>query len=291
MNSRPPVRDTLRELGLAPSKSRGQNFLKDERIIEGIVRAIRREAAEARDFLEIGPGLGALTWPLLASGANVAAVELDRGLAENLAKIAQAEYPGRLEILHQDVLTLDPAPLAAERGGQLFVCGNLPYNISSPVLLWFMGHLASFSGAVFMLQKEMAERLAAAPGTKEYGRLTVALALWCRVEKIMTVPPSAFHPRPGVESLIIALKPRPAEETRAIRVSPEALGRFTAAAFAARRKTVLNNLSKVYGRERALAALEAHGVEPGLRAEALAPPLLAALAESLNYNEPPGDHL
>ncbi len=286
MAARPPVRDTLKGLGLAPAKSRGQNFLKDENVIAAIVRAIRAAAGEGAEFLEIGPGLGALTRPLLAGGAAVTAVEFDRGLADNLQTLRD-EYPGRLTVIHQDILALDPGPLAGERGGRLFVCGNLPYNISSPILLWFLRHLACFSGAVFMLQKEMADRLAAAPGGKEYGRLTVALALWCRVEKVMAVPPSAFHPRPGVESLIVALAPRPAEETRGLGLGPEALGRFTAAAFAARRKTIFNNLAKFYGRERALAALAAQAVEPGLRAETLAPERLAALAGRLEKD--PGE--
>lgn len=281
MAQKTPVRDTLKALGLASSKSRGQNFLKDDNVIAAIVAAIRGTAGDCRDFLEIGPGLGALTLPLVESGVSVTAVEFDRGLAENLAGIAVAEYPQRLDVIHQDALAFDPGPLAAARGGRLFVCGNLPYNISSPILLWFIRHLASFSGAVFMLQREMAERLAAVPGTKDYGRLTAALTLWCRVEKLMAVPPSAFHPRPGVESLIITVLPRPLEETRGIGVSPEVLGRFTAAAFAARRKTIFNNLCKIYGREQTLAALKTHGIKPCLRAETLSPATLAALAGSM----------
>ncbi|UQZ88732.1 ribosomal RNA small subunit methyltransferase A [Deltaproteobacteria bacterium Smac51] len=281
MSGRPAVRDTLKELGLAPSKSRGQNFLKDENRIAAIVGAIINAAGSTSKLLEIGPGLGALTLPLLASGASVTAVELDRGLAENLSLTAAAEYPGRLNIIHQDILTVEPGPLAKEAKAPLFVCGNLPYNISSPVLFWFLRHRHCFSGAMFMLQKEMADRLAAVPGTKDYGRLTVALGLWCQVAKVMSVPPSAFHPRPRVESVIISLRPRQDDEAADITVSPEALGRFTAAAFAARRKTIFNNLSKVYGRDQATAALETNSIEPGLRAETLSPRQLAALAGCL----------
>lgn len=280
MQGRPPVRDTLKELGLAPAKSRGQNFLKDDKVIAGIVQAIVNLAGGAGEILEIGPGLGALTLPLLETGARVTAVEFDRGLAENLAAAAHKSYSS-LNVLHQDILTFDPAPLAEARGERLFVCGNLPYNISSPALLWFLRHLKNFAGAVFMLQKEMAERLAAAPGSKDYGRLTVALGLWCEVKKLFAVPPSAFHPRPGVESLVISLAPRPADETESLAVGPETVGRFTAVAFAARRKTIFNNLAKVYGRERSLSALAAAGVEPAVRAETLAPGTLAALAGML----------
>ncbi|MDL2227188.1 16S rRNA (adenine(1518)-N(6)/adenine(1519)-N(6))-dimethyltransferase RsmA [Deltaproteobacteria bacterium OttesenSCG-928-M10] len=269
----PRVRDTLKDLGLAPSKSRGQNFLKDENHIRRIVDNILQGAGPLPRLLEIGPGLGALTRPLLEAGAAITAVELDRGLAENLGGLA-ALHKGRLTVIHQDILTVDPA--AAAGGSPMFLCGNLPYNISSPVLFWFLRHRRSFSGARLMLQKEMARRLTAGPGSKDYGRLAVALSLWCRVAEALDVPPSAFHPRPKVDSAVVALTPRdPAEEPA---VGPEALGRFTAAAFAARRKTILNNLAGAYGREAAQRALAGLDIEPGRRAETLAPSQLAELA-------------
>lgn len=267
------VRDRLKDLGLAPSKSRGQNFLKDENIISRIVEAIMAEAGPEPKILEIGPGLGALTGPLLFKGARVTAVELDRGLAENLCSQA-ANYHGRLTVLHRDILTLTEADLAAAQ--PLFLCGNLPYNISSPILLWFLEHRRFFSGAMFMLQKEMVRRLTAGPGSKDYGRLTVALNLWTTVSEVLTVPPPAFHPRPKVDSAVVRLKPVRSEDEPM--VSPEALGRLTAAAFAARRKTLGNNLTRAYGRDRALAALNELGLDPGLRAETLPPADLAALA-------------
>jgi len=270
------VRDRLKDLGLAPSKSRGQNFLKDEIQINRIVEAILASAGPEARLLEIGPGLGALTRPLLAKGTEVLAVELDRGLAENLA-IEAPVYAGRLTVLHRDILSLTEADLPADR--PLYLCGNLPYNISSPVLFWFLAHRRFFAGATFMLQKEMARRLTAGPGSKDYGRLTVALGLWTTVTEVLTVPPSAFHPRPKVDSAVVRLTPvRPEDEPP---LSPEALGRLTAAAFAARRKTLGNNLIRVYGRDRALAALSQLGLEPGLRAEVLPPSTLAALAEIL----------
>jgi len=280
--SRPKVRDTLEELGLAPSKSRGQNFLKDENQIARIVRAIVEAAGPEPELVEIGPGLGALTLPLIESGARVRAVELDRGLAEALSAGPGAKYPGQLTVIHRDVLTLTADDMAAER--PLFLCGNLPYNISSQVLFWFLEHRRRFSGAMFMLQKEMARRLTAGPGTKDYGRLAVALSLWMRVRLVLDVPPSAFHPRPKVDSAVVALSPVPAETEP--RVSPEALGRFTAKCFAARRKTLANNLIPAYGREEALAALGRLGFDPGLRAEALDPPALASLAALLEVDQP-----
>lgn len=270
------VRDRLKDLGLAPSKSRGQNFLKDENQIKRIIEAILAAAGPEPRLLEIGPGLGALTKPLLSAGATVLAVELDRGLAENLNEEA-VNYSGRLTVLHRDILSLNETDLAADQ--PLYLCGNLPYNISSPVLFWFLAHRRYFSGAMFMLQKEMARRLTAEPGSKDYGRLTVALSLWTRVTEVLTVPPSAFHPRPNVDSAVVRLTPGPSEEEPAL--NPEALGRLTAAAFAARRKTLGNNLTRVYGRDRAMAALNKLGLDPGLRAEALPPAHLAALGNLL----------
>ena len=267
------IKDQLKDLGLAASKSRGQNFLKDEQQISRIVKAILAEAGPSPDLMEIGPGLGALTWPLLAAGGRVRAVELDKGLAENLRERASAEG-GHLTVLHRDILSLDDQDLVSAK--EIFLCGNLPYNISSPVLFWLLHHRRRFSGAVFMLQKEMARRLTAGPGNKDYGRLTVALGLWFNIAELLEIPPSAFHPRPQVDSAVIALRPVPPEKEPDI--DPEYLGRFTAAAFAARRKTLLNNLGKTYGRERALSALEALGIDPGLRPEVLPPQSMAALA-------------
>lgn len=267
------IRDTLAELGLAPSKSRGQNFLKDPHQISRIVGAILKNASSA-PLLEIGPGLGALTRPLAEAGAVITAVELDRGLADNLLTNLAPQYPGRLKILHRDILSLSAEELAA--GGPLHLYGNLPYNISSPLLFWFLANRRFFNGATFMLQKEMARRLTAKAGTKDYGRLTVALSLWFQIKTVLEVPPSAFHPRPKVDSTVLSLSPLP--EGAEAAVSPEVLGRFTAAAFAARRKTIFNNLAKVYGRQQAESALNELALAPGLRAESLEPKTLAALA-------------
>lgn len=272
---KPLIKDRLKDLGLAASKSRGQNFLKDAGQIRRIVAAVLAEAGPSPEILEIGPGLGALTWPLVEAGARVRAVELDRGLAENLAALAETRSGGGpLTVLHRDILSLTETDLASE--SPLFLCGNLPYNISSPVLFWLLNHRRRFSGAVFMLQKEMARRLTAGPGSKDYGRLTVALGLWFEVAELLEIPPSAFHPRPKVDSSVVALRPVSPELTP--KIDPDVLGRFTAAAFAARRKTLLNNLGKAYGRDRALAALEKLGIDPGLRPEVLPPRTLAALA-------------
>jgi len=257
------IKDELKELGFWPAKSRGQNFLRDQGVIRRLTEIILAEAGGGK-LLEIGPGLGALTRPLLEAGAEILAVELDRGLAENLPK------EDRLTVLNRDILALDPA------GFQGFLFGNLPYNISSPVLFWFLRHRRAFSGALFMLQKELADRLTAAPGSRAYGRLSVALGLWCRVETVLAVPMAAFHPRPKVSGAVVRFRPIPPEAEPP--VTPEVLGRFTLAAFGARRQTLLNNLARAYGRKRAALVLADFGLDPGLRAEVLAPSVLASLA-------------
>jgi 16S rRNA (adenine1518-N6/adenine1519-N6)-dimethyltransferase len=264
------VKDELNELGCRPAKSRGQNFLKDPGMIKRLTGTILAAAGSER-LLEIGPGLGALTRPLLAAGAEILAVELDRGLAENLRSQGR---PG-LTVLNRDILTLDPAQFPGPR----VLFGNLPYNISSPALFWFIRHRRAFSGALFMLQKELAARLTAGPGDKAYSRLSVALGLWCRVENLLEVPPAAFHPRPRVASAVVLLRPVPPEAEP--KISPESLARFTLAAFGARRQTLLNNLARAYGRDRAALVLADFGLPPGIRAETLPPPVLAALALEL----------
>ncbi|MDR1920704.1 MAG: 16S rRNA (adenine(1518)-N(6)/adenine(1519)-N(6))-dimethyltransferase RsmA [Candidatus Adiutrix sp.] len=274
------MRDVLKELGLAPLRRRSQNFLKDPGLIAEIVEAIlKRCSGKTVNIIEIGPGLGALTVPLLAAGARIWAVELDRGLAENLRKL---DFGDRLTVINQDILTFDPTEAASAASEPPLVCGNLPYNISSPILFWFLERLRLFSGGLFMLQKEMADRLTAAAGARAYGRLAAALGLWCEIEKVMTVSPAAFHPRPKVESAIVALRPLPSAPLPPISVDD--FGRFTAAAFAARRKTIFNNLSRAYGRARAEAALAEAGLAPGLRAETLPPEILARLAAFMAEN-------
>lgn len=272
----PKIKETLKELGLAASKSRGQNFLQDPNYIRRIVEAMDQVAPTGATIVEIGPGLGALTWPLLATGRPVLAVELDRGLAENLTLQApNPEHLSRLTILHQDILTVTETELPPNSPALPLLGGNLPYNISSPVLFWFLALRHRFAAAVFMLQKEMARRLVATPGQRDYGRLAAALGLWFKVEYLFTVSPTAFHPRPKVDSAVVALTtatgPTPV-------VSPKNFSRLTAAAFASPRKTILNNLTRAYGRPRTEKALNSLNIEPGLRPGVLPPSTLAELA-------------
>jgi 16S rRNA (adenine1518-N6/adenine1519-N6)-dimethyltransferase len=224
-------------------------------------------------IIEIGPGLGALTRPLLERGAAVTAVEVDRGLAAALR--LWPECGRTLTVVESDLLRLDLGHLAGP--GPYLVCGNIPYNLTSPIVLWCLAQGPAAPKAVLTMQAEVARRLAAAPGGRDYGRLTVAAALGHQVEILMDIPASAFRPRPKVLSSVVRLTRTPGEP----KVPAAALARLTAAAFHARRKTLANNLSAVYGRERALAALEAVGLDPGGRAETVPPAALAALAAEL----------
>ena len=293
----PSIRDTLKDSGLAPSKSRGQNFLKDVNYINRIVATIIKcasaqyEPGEATqvplasdepcpiaatnvEIMEIGPGLGALTKPLLETGSRVLAIELDRGLVEVLATGLALDFPETFTMLHQDVLTLTQSDLQSP--APRFLCGNLPYNISSQVLFWLLTHRHNFCGAVFMLQKEMAKRLVAGPGDKDYGRLAAALGLWFKVDYLFTVPPSSFYPRPKVESSLVRLTLDLSHGEP--EVDPETFSRFTAAAFAAPRKTIFNNLVRTYGRVEATKALDNLELDQSLRPGTLNPAILAKLA-------------
>ena len=262
-------RAELNRLGLAPSRARSQNFIADPSVasrLGGLIASIAQGAV-----VEIGPGLGALTRPLLDSGLEVSAIELDRGLAAALREWPEAAS-GLLKVIEADALELDLREAFGPRIG--LVCGNLPYNISTPLLFWYMAQARAAPKAVFMLQKEMAERLAAKPGGRDYGRLSVAATLFHDKSPLMDVPPEAFSPRPKVRSRVVLLTLKEVAPD----VSRGALGRLTAASFHSRRKTVINNLWPRYGRERALEALSRAGVDPRARPETLPPETFAALA-------------
>ncbi len=237
----------------------GQNFLIDRQVIADIVNAV----APKRDdcVVEIGPGLGALTGPLLARLDHLHVVEIDRDIVARLKKLYS---PDQLSIHEGDALAFDFAALApAASGGGLHIVGNLPYNISTPLLF----HLAGFAGQVadmhFMLQKEVVERLVAEPGTSDFGRLSVMLQYRFVMDWLLDVPPECFAPPPKVDSAVVRLIPRPPEE---LAVRDEA--RFAAlvlAAFAQRRKMLRNNLKGILDD----AGFEQLGIAPTARAETL----------------------
>jgi len=179
----------------------GQHFLADHGVIEDIVAAIDPRPGEA--LIEIGPGLGALTQPLVERCKQLSVIELDRDLAARLRKNAA------LEVIEADVLKVDFAALARQRGGKLRVVGNLPYNISTPILFHLMPAAGEVQDQHFMLQKEVVARMAAAPANKDYGRLTVMLQWRYHIESLFDVAPEAFEPPPRVVSAIVRMLPWP----------------------------------------------------------------------------------
>ncbi|MBX3726934.1 MAG: 16S rRNA (adenine(1518)-N(6)/adenine(1519)-N(6))-dimethyltransferase RsmA [Xanthomonadales bacterium] len=241
--------------GHVPRKRFGQHFLHDPGVLARIVAAIAPQSGQP--LVEIGPGEGALTDPLLATGATLTVVELDRDLAARL----RARNDPRLAVLEADALTVDFGRLAAAGGGPLRLVGNLPYNVSSPILFHCLEHLDAIADMHFMLQKEVVDRMAAPPGDKTYGRLSVMLQARCSVVPLFDVGPGAFRPPPKVDSAVVRLVPLPAD-----RLPAHDASRFAAivkAAFAQRRKTLRNALSGVLDADRIAAA----GIDPGSRAE------------------------
>jgi 16S rRNA (adenine1518-N6/adenine1519-N6)-dimethyltransferase len=232
----------------------GQNFLSDPNIIRKIIDAIRPVGGET--MVEIGPGLGAMTDPLVERLGHLHVVEIDRDL---IARLKERYAPDRLTIHEGDALKFDFGGL----GAPLRVVGNLPYNISTPLLF----HLAAFAGSVsdmtFMLQKEVVMRMVAEAGTDDYGRLSVMLQYRFRMARLFDVPPGAFRPAPKVTSSIVRLVPLPPEQLAA--TDETVLEGVVAAAFGQRRKTLRNTLRE-YLDEPDFAALD---LDPGLRGERL----------------------
>ncbi|MGB6193117.1 MAG: 16S rRNA (adenine(1518)-N(6)/adenine(1519)-N(6))-dimethyltransferase RsmA, partial [Terracidiphilus sp.] len=219
-----------------PSKPKlGQNFLHDVHAIDRIVAALGD--CSARTVVEIGPGRGALTRLLAGRAGHVLAVELD----DELAKRLRAEFPpDRVTIVHQDVLTFDFESSAAKAGERLAVVGNLPYYITSPILTKLAESSGALDRAVLMMQREVADRVASQPGSRDYGALSVIAQMYGPVEKLLTLPPGAFSPPPEVHSSVIRWRfaPRFAE----LEVDETEFLDFVRRAFAQKRKTLSNNL-------------------------------------------------
>ena len=245
----------------------GQNFLVDLGVIESIVRAV--DPVREERLIEIGPGLGALTAPLLDRLSSLTVIELDRDLAARLRKrFSEAQ----LTIVQADVLTVD----FAQFGHQLRVVGNLPYNISSPLLFTLVEYAEQIVDQHFMLQREVVDRMVAEPGSGDYSRLSVMLQYRYAIEKIFDVAPEAFDPAPRVTSSIVRMVPLPQARVRAV---DEAL--FAAVvlrAFSQRRKM----LRGVLGAWTALIPWDALQIEPTWRAEQVSVPKFIALADALH---------
>ena len=253
----------------SPRKRFGQNFLRDEGVIEAIARAIA--ADKAQHLIEIGPGEGAITQTLIASGCRFDAIELDRDLRTRL--LASFSTYDNFTLHSADALQFDFTSLQQD-GQPLRVIGNLPYNISTPLLFKLLDYGPLIADMHFMLQLEVVERLAAEPGNKNWGRLGVMAQFQCEVEQLFEVPPEAFYPPPKVQSAIVRLTPR--QTPRWAKVDRERLTQVVSRAFAQRRKTLRNNFKTVLTD----AQLEAAGVDPNARAETLTIDDFVALTES-----------
>ena len=210
----------------------GQHFLTDGSVIDGIVDAIDPKPGEA--LVEIGPGLGAMTNPLVARCERMTVIELDRDLAKRLRQRTE------LFVVEADVLSVDIAALAAQHGQQLRVVGNLPYNISTPILFHLLACVDQVVDQHFMLQKEVVDRMAAAPGSKDYGRLSVMLQWRYDIESVLDVPPEAFDPPPRVNSSVVRMLPIPA----AAGVNGALLEELVRVAFSQRRKLLRHTLGR-----------------------------------------------
>ncbi len=267
-------RDILKRHGLRAKHSWGQNFLGDEDALQSIADAL--ELREGEPVVELGPGLGHLTRFLAATGARVTAIERDRDMVTVLEKEA---IPG-VRVVAGNAATANYAEVAG--APEVAVAGNLPYHLSSSILFRVLEQRASITRAVFTLQKEVVERLAAEPGNRDYGLLTVLLGLHFDSENILTLESWRFHPPPKVDSAVLRLTRLKAP--RAPIINEARFTRLVKASFAHRRKTLLNSIKS----ERALgtpevlaAALREAGVDPQRRAETLAPEEFAAIERAL----------
>jgi 16S rRNA (adenine1518-N6/adenine1519-N6)-dimethyltransferase len=265
----------LNELDFHPGKILGQNFLVDDNFLDFIVRAANPQKEDS--VLEVGPGFAALTTHLIESGADVTAIEFDHRIAEYLRN--KMKFPN-FRLIESDVMKVDIEELMKDKGD--FRCiANLPYAVSSP----FIGELINLTlppkYMCFMLQKEMGMRLAASPGTKNYGGLSVRIQTVYDVKLLRTVPKQVFHPPPDVDSAIVQFVrkvnyPNLEERTE--------ISRLVRAAFSQRRKQMFKAVSAIYGKDELLAAYEKHEIKKTTRAEELNVSQFIALAETLAAN-------
>ncbi|MBA4695816.1 MAG: 16S rRNA (adenine(1518)-N(6)/adenine(1519)-N(6))-dimethyltransferase RsmA [Legionella sp.] len=238
-----------------PRKQFGQNFLQDKQIIAGILAAIDVEKTDK--VVEIGPGLGALTHGLLQTLNDLTAIEIDTDLQAHLS--SEKSFDGRLNLLCQDALTVD----YSQWGKGLRVVGNLPYNISTPLLFRLISYLPWIKDMHFMLQKEVVERLAARPSTGAYGRLSILAQYYLEVDPLIEVPPAAFYPAPKVDSTFVRLTPYLSSPYES--VAFERLQSVVTQAFSMRRKTLRNNFKRLLNDEH----FSKLGIDPSRRPEEL----------------------
>jgi len=273
-------RTLLKAWNLKPKKHLGQSFLSDPSIARAIISRVPLSSQDI--VLEIGAGLGALTIPLARTVKKIYAVEKDDQLIDLLKTELLANQISNCEIISENILQMDLRQFAESGGHRLTVMGNLPYNISSQVIIRLIQVREKFERAIFMFQRELAQRIAARPGGKQYGRITALLRYCADIRTLLVVSPSAFYPPPKVESAVVEIKFRP---TTDYAPHDEAmLFDVIKAAFGNRRKTLKNALAAGGLRidsETARRALSSAGIDPARRAETLEPADFVALAISL----------
>ncbi len=250
----------------------GQNFLHDDYIIESIVAAIQPKTDQA--LVEIGPGLAALTVPVSKHVDHLTVIEIDRDLASRL--IENPFLHNKLTVIEQDALTFDFNLLAEQLDKPLRVFGNLPYNISTPLMFHLFEHANIITDMHFMLQKEVVTRLVAAPNSKDYGRLSVMAQYYCQIIPVLEVPPTSFKPAPKVDSAVVRLVPY--KEKPYLVNDIKTLSRVTTEAFNQRRKTIRNSLSNMFTAKQ----LVELNIDPNLRAENLTVQQYCQLANAWN---------
>lgn len=277
------TRAILEKYGFSFKKSLGQNFLIDTNILKRIVDFA--EITEESGAIEIGPGIGALTEQLARRSKKVVAFEIDQRLLPILSETL-SPYPN-VKIIHRDVLQANVKQVIVEEFNDLkdiMVVANLPYYVTTPIIMKLLEEKLPIRGIVVMLQKEVADRISASPGTKDYGSLSIAIQYYTKAETVMVVPKTVFVPQPNVDSAVIRLTKR---EKPAVSVRDEDFFfKVTKASFAQRRKTLLNNLTSQLPdgkskKEEIILALEASGIEPSRRGETLSLEEFARLSDEL----------
>ncbi|MCX7115460.1 MAG: 16S rRNA (adenine(1518)-N(6)/adenine(1519)-N(6))-dimethyltransferase RsmA [Gammaproteobacteria bacterium] len=248
-----------------PRKRFGQHFLQDDSVIAAIVKSVGLKPCD--QVVEIGPGRGALTLPLLEQVNHLTVVELDNELSEHWSQYD----PKKLTVCHADALTVD----YRQWGHAIRLVGNLPYNISTPLLIRLLSQRDAIQDMYFMLQKEVVDRLVAQPGCKDYGRLTVMIQACCEVQWLFDVPPEAFYPRPKVQSAMVVLKPYAG--LIGYQEALTSLETLLHQAFATRRKMISNNLKPLISSEQ----LVQYGFNPRSRPEEISVAEYVQLARQL----------
>lgn len=280
-----PVRTKaiLEKYGFSFKKSLGQNFLIDTNILKNIVD--QANLTERSGAIEIGPGIGALTEQLARRSGKVVAFEIDQRLIPILEETL-APYDNK-KIIHEDVLKADVSSMIQEEFDEfedIMVVANLPYYVTTPIIMKLLEEKLPIRGIVCMLQKEVADRISARPGTKDYGSLSIAVQYYTTAETVMIVPKTVFVPQPNVDSAVIRLTLR--EEPAVKVISEEFFFKVTKSSFAQRRKTILNNLTSMLPdgkekKEQIIAALNDSEIDPGRRGETLSIEEFGILSDKL----------